>query len=126
MNRGMPTFKSVRDTVPEYLPMTPAEQDQFGNSMGFLMDKWALLGKRAVLCLPNTPMCTAWSAWAERNRALPPGAGFMLMHSNVYTQRFTDARSTPCPHTSEDQELSVHSTGKPLVNWQFMVGVMED
>ena len=49
----------------------------------------------------------------------------MLMHSNVYTQRFTDVR-TPCPHTSEDQELSVHSTGKPLVNWQFMVGVMED
>ena len=115
MNRGMPTFKAIRDTVPEYLLLTPAQQDELGNSSGYPVDKWHLLGKRAVLCLPNTPMCSAWVAWAERNRALPPGAGAMLMHSNIYTQRFTDVR-TPCPHTSEDQELSVHSTGKPLVN----------
>ena len=125
MSRSITTFRSIRDTAPEYLPMSPAEQDQFGNSMGIPMDKRTLLGRRAVLCLPNTPMCMAWSTWAERNRALPPGAGYMLMNSNVYSQRFMDASNTH-PHTSEDQELSVQATGKPLVNWHFIVSVLED
>ena len=126
MDRGMTTFKSITDTVPEYLPLTPAQQDDVGNASGYPIDKWHLLGKRAVLCMPNTPMCKAWAAWAEKNRGLPPGAGFMMMSSDIYSQRFADVRSTPWPHSAEDQELSVHATGKPLVNWQFMVGVMED
>ena len=126
MNRMMTTFKAIRDTVPEYLPLTPAQQDEFGNTSGSPVDKWHLLGKRAVLCLPNTPMRKAWAAWAEINRGLPPGAGFMMMSSDIYSQRFADLRGTPWPHSAEDQELSVHATGKLLVNLQFTVGVMED
>ena len=126
MSHGTPTFKSIRDTVPEYLPLTPAQQDRFGIKNGFPVDKWRLLGKRAVLCLPNAPMCKAWSAWAETNQALPPGARCISINSDIYSQRFADLRSTPYPHTAEDQEISVRTTGKPLMNWQFMVGVMED
>ena len=121
----MTTFKAIRDTVPEYLPLTPAQQNEFGNTSGYPVDKWHLLGMRAVLCLPCTPVCNAWIAWAEQNKALPPGAGTMQMNSNVYTQRFTDVR-TPFPHTADDQDIAIHTTGKPLVNWQFLVGVMED
>ena len=126
IDRGMSTFKSIRDAVPEYLPLTPAQQDEFGHKNDYSIEKQHVLGWQAVLCLPNTPMCKAWSAWAETNRALPPGAGFMMMNSDIYSQRFTDLRSRPYPHTAEDQELSVHAIGKPLMNWQFKVGVMED
>jgi len=122
----MSTFKCIRDTVPEHLPATPAQQNDFGHKNGYSIEKRHVLGWQPVLCLPKTPMCKAWSAWAETNRALPPGAGFMMMNSDIYSQRFTDLRSTPCPHTAEDQELSVHAIGKPLMNWQFKVVVMED
>ena len=122
----MSTFQSIRDAVPEYSPATPAQQNDFGRKNGYSIEKRHVLGWRPVLCLPNTPMCKAWSAWAETNQALPPGARFMSINSDIYSQRFTDLRSTPYPHTAEDQELSVRTTGKPLMNWQFMVGVVED
>ena len=130
MNRGMTTFKSVRDTIPEFLPMTPEEKDAMGEQMGLPMDKWSLLEKRAVLCLPQTTVCSAWCKWAERNHALPAGAGFMLMHPNVYNTRFGDGpshlRTNLQSHTADMQDEAIHTTGSPLVNWNFTFCVMEE
>ena len=112
----MSTFKSIVDAVPEYSPATPAQQNEFGRTNECSIEKRDVLGWRPVLCLPKTPMCQAWSAWAETNQALPPGVRFMSINSDIYSQRFADLRSTPYPHAAEDQEISVRTTGKPLMN----------
>ena len=120
--RARAPFVSVRDTAPEYLPMTEAEQDAFGERMGHDILRWRDLQKRPVLCIPNTPRCAAWLEWAQANNALPPGAGFMMMHSNVYTERFMVGAMG---HSAKDQEDHVIAHGRPMVNWQFVVGVIE-
>ena len=116
-------FVAITTPVPEFLPMTPAQQDAYGRRLGIPQRLWRHIVKRPVLCLPHTPRCQSWARWAADNNGLPIGAGFAMMNIAQYNLQ---AMGSETPHMAEDQESSVCRSGKPLVFYQWVVAALDE
>ena len=114
-------FQPVTEPVPEFSPWTGAEQVKMGR-ISLQPEKQHWIEKHPALCLPQSKACREWLKWATARKNLPIGAGFVMMRESEYTLAATRSSN---PHTAEDQENSVLTTGKPIVFWQWISVVNE-
>ena len=109
-------FQPITEPIPEFSPWTSAEQV----AMGYILrapDKRRCIEKYPALCFPRRKAYREWLKWATARENLPVGAGFVMMRESDYNLAATRSSN---PHSAQDQENSVLTTGKPIVFWQWI------
>ena len=120
-------WRPVQEATPELLELTREQQDELGHSMGLPHEQRQSLIKRAVLTLPDTPLCRAWLAWATHTGNVPSGAGVTLLEPAEYQEQVQlhAISGSVAYHSPKDQDDSINRLGSPMPFWQMVVCAAE-